>query len=537
MPSHIVWIVLEDASPRLGCYGDDIARTPHIDRLADQGRRFSRMFSTTGTCAPSRASLVTGLMPQSLGAHHMRTDTHDVDGLPKSYQCVPPHYVTAVPELLRHAGYYCTLDVKTDYQFGEPFTMWDAHGPGVGWWDEAREPDQPFFAMMTNAVTHESGMWDPADEWPDQEGGRIDDPVTDSEAVDVPPYLVDTPATRTAIARQYDNIARLDDWVGELLHRLERDGYTDNTVVILVGDHGEGLPRKKRWPFDSGTHVPLLIKWPGVTEGGVSDRLVSGIDIGPTTLSIADRTPPRYMEGRVCIGDAAEPRREVLVTTRDRIDESYDMVRSVRDDRFRYVRYEYPECPFIQHVPYRDRHPAMRAVHRALATGDITSSSHPWVAEDRPSEALYDLTEDPHEIRNLASDPGYQKPLERLRAALEEWRRSVGEQQWGNASEQQMRDRMRPDGRAPQTASPQVVIYGPKGTRRRLERGDPIEGPTRMGLYCATQGASLSWSIDRGPWKIFSGPRRVEHSVHVRARSVRYGFQPSEEISRTIEFG
>jgi arylsulfatase A-like enzyme len=178
---NFLWIVMEDTSPRFGCDGDDVARTPNIDELASEGRRYTNAFCTAGVCAPSRASLMTGMYPPAVGSHHMRTRTHDVDGLPDSYEAVPPHYVTAFTEYLRDAGYYCTLDSKTDYQFGEPPTMWDNHAEGAGWWDDDREDGQPFLAMMTNGVTHESGMLAPED------GGDIDEPETDPDAVEVPP--------------------------------------------------------------------------------------------------------------------------------------------------------------------------------------------------------------------------------------------------------------------------------------------------------------------------------------------------------------
>lgn len=187
---NLLWIVLEDVSPRFGCYGDTLARTPNVDGLAADGRVYENAFCSAGVCAPSRTSMMTGRYPPALGAHHMRT-THRAGAacdaaldaeLPTGYEAVPPHYVTAVSEHLRNAGYYATLDSKTDYQFGEPFTMWDHHGDGAAWWDANRDPVQPFFAVMTNDVTHESGMW------PTDDAGNTS-PETDPQAVDVPPYL------------------------------------------------------------------------------------------------------------------------------------------------------------------------------------------------------------------------------------------------------------------------------------------------------------------------------------------------------------
>lgn len=529
MPPNILWIVLEDTSPRLGCYGDPLGDTPRIDAFATTARRYDRMFSTTGVCAPSRASLVTGMMPQSIGAQHMRTETHDVAGLVPSYRSVPPHYVTAVSEHLRQAGYFCTLNQKTDFQFGEPLTMWDRHDSGAGWWDSERGTDQPFFAMMTNSVTHESGMWEPSTAPEAREGGRIAQPETNSKAVRVPPYLADTQSTRRAIARQYDNIATADAWVGTLLDRLEEDGMADNTVVMIVGDHGEGLPRKKRWPYDSGTRVPLLIRWPDRTTGGASDRLVSGIDIAPTTLSIADIQPPAYMEGKPVFGTDAEDR-SYVVTTRDRTDESYDMIRSIRGEAFRYVRHYYPELPYVLHVPYRDRHPAMKALLRRYAQDALDEQAARWFADRRPAEELYHLPSDPHEMHNLATDDAYSDVRNRLRTALDQW--SVNRRM--DESEAQMRRRMWPEGEQPQTRQPRFVVHGPDGTIERLSTGEEMAGPVTIGLYCPTQGASLTWAINDASWSLYPGPKRVTagSSLTISARAVRYGFEPSEAIQR-----
>ncbi len=535
MPPNVLWIVLEDVSPRLGCYGDDLARTPRIDAFAEDARRYDLAFSTTGTCAPSRASLVTGMAPQTLGAHHMRTETHPVAGLPTPYTCVPPHYVTAIPELFRQAGYYCTLDGKTDYQFGEPPTLWDHHGVGAGWWDANRDVDQPFFAMMTNGVTHESGMWPPGAHEADREGGRVSHLAVDPEAVSVPPYLLDAPSTREAIARQYTNLATLDSWFGGILDRLESDRLADETAVFVIGDHGEGLPRRKRWPYDGGTRIPLLVRWPPTTDGGSSQRLVSGVDVGPTALSIADITPPRYLHGGPFLGpEAGEPRRYV-VTTRDRIDEAYDMVRSVRGHRFRYVRHYYPGRPYVQHVPYRDRHPAMRDLFAADLRDEVPSPVRRWLRGTRPVEELYDHRTDPHEMENLAGEDSYADVLGRLRGDLATWRRRTGDTWRGDEAESTMRDRMWRGADRPRTATPEFVLHGPDG-RHVEELGD---GPARIGLYCPTQGASLSWAIDGGRWRLYNGPIRVRSGERRRfaARAVRYGYEPSATVRRDVDLG
>jgi N-sulfoglucosamine sulfohydrolase len=542
---NVLLIVQEDVSPRFGCYGDDVARTPNLDRLADDGRVYDNAFCTAGVCAPSRASLLTGCAPPTIGAHHMRTG-HPSDGygdaggggeLPTPYEAVPPHYVRAFTERLRAAGYYCTLDSKTDYQFGEPFTMWDHHGEGAGWWDECRDPDQPFFAMMTNGVTHESGMWPP--DVPDRD--RPDDPPdTDPDEVEVPPYIPDTPETRLALARHYDNLERSDAWVGDLLDRLAADGHAEDTLVILTADHGEGLPRCKRWPYDSGTNVPLLVRWPGAVDaGGQTDRLVSLVDVAPTVLSLAGIDVPSHVEGRPFLGPSATDR-DYVFATRDRYGESYDMVRSVRDGRYRYVRHYEPDQPYVQWVPYRNVHPAMAELLRRDAANELTDAQARWMQDTRPVEELYDLHRDPHELENLADDPGHAETLDRLRSALDDWRDRVGDRRAGAEAESEMVRRVWPDGEQPTTATPTFVpnASGNRG-RRATPEGDHLEGPATLSLYCATQGASIGYAIDQdhpSHWHLYTGAIDLPASeeITLRTKAIRYGYAESDVHEATF---
>lgn len=527
---NVLWLVQEDVSPRYGCYGDDVAETPNADRLANEGRRYTNAYCPAPVCAPSRAAMMTGLHPPSIESHHMRTETHDVEGLPESYDAVPPHYVTAFSERLREAGYYCTLDSKTDYQFGEPFTMWDHHGDGAGWWDDRREDNQPFFTMLTNGVTHESGMWDPErhDSW----DGPIASPETDPDAVEVPPYLSDTEPTRIAIARHYDNLARSDAWVGEVLDRLAADGHAKDTVVVLTSDHGEGLPRCKRWPYDSGTNVPLIVRWPGETSGEESHNLVSHVDLAPTMLSLASIDVPQYVHGDPFLGPEATSRKYVFAT-RDRYDEEYDMVRSVRDDRFRYVRHYYPERPYVLYIPYRNRHPAMRELLRLDAENDLDPVQGRWLADTRPAEELYDLHADPHETENLADEPRYESVLDRFRDVLNDWRAQTDDRKRAAVAETEMRDRVWPQGEQPTTAMPRFFPNAPGNRATGTTDGGTFTGPMTVSLYCPTQGASMAYSTgtdDEPYWRIYDGPIRIESDdqVAIQAKAIRYGYAESD---------
>ncbi|MGD2175844.1 MAG: sulfatase-like hydrolase/transferase, partial [Candidatus Brocadiaceae bacterium] len=244
---NVLWISFEDTNPRYGCYGDPVARTPNLDRLAAEGRRWPNTFSTAGVCAPARSAIITGMHPISIGTHHMRT-THTnafAPELPTPYSAVVPHYVKCFTEYLRAAGYYCTNNVKTDYQFSPPFTAWDELSTEAHWRNRL-DADQPFFAVFNLGRTHESGMW------PE----KCPEIAFDPDEIEVPPYFPDTPKVREAMARMYTNIEHNDGVLGDLLQQLEEDGLAEETVVFHWSDHGP-LPRGKRWPYDSGTHVPM----------------------------------------------------------------------------------------------------------------------------------------------------------------------------------------------------------------------------------------------------------------------------------------
>ena len=326
---NIVWISNEDMSPRLGVYGDKLARTPVLDRLARESIRYTNVFATAPVCAPSRAAIITGMYQTTLGAQHMRTTEDRVPELPGPYLAVPPFYVKAFPEYLRAAGYYTTNRAKTDYQFGVPFTIWDDVGRTAHW---RNRPDKsrPFFSVFNLEVTHESQIFPSS---PARKGKPL---VTNPAAIDVPPYYPDTPAVREELARMYDNIADMDGQVGEILKQLEDDGLAENTIVFYWSDHGDGVPRAKRSLYDSGLRVPLMIRWPKglgstVTPGSVRDELVSFVDLAPTVLALAGVDIPAHLPGRVLVGPKAGAAPELVFAARDRMDTEYDMMRSARD--------------------------------------------------------------------------------------------------------------------------------------------------------------------------------------------------------------
>ena len=523
---NILWISTEDFSPHLGCYGDPAARTPHIDRLAEQGVRFTNVYTTAAISAPCRAGIITGMYQTSIGCMHMRTTSYLRSAEnPMQFTAVPPHYVKAFTEYLRVAGYYCTNNAKTDYQFAKdpvPASIWDECGKNAHYKNRP-DKNQPFFAVFNHLGTHESQNW------------KIGKPKTDPRLIKVPPYYPDTEIVRNNLARMYDNTARMDSVVGALLSELELEGEADNTIVFFWGDHGDGLPRAKRWLYDSGLQIPLIIRWPGeLPQGSVSDRLISSIDFGPTVLSMAGVDVPVHMEGRAFLGNQeAEPRRMVFAA-RDRVDESYDMIRSVRTTDFLYIRNFYPNEPYNIWIPYLNRMPMMQEIMQLDAEGKLGEAQKKWMHGPRPAEELYDVKSDPYQLTNLARNPGFKKILEQMRRYQEEWTRHTGDM--GHLNEPEMIAQMWPGGIQPVTDKPWFIVNAPEDRgSKNYQTGGTYSSPMTLSFYCPTHGASLVYSLENGPnpgWKLYSGPIVLPSGkTTARVKAVRYGYRESEELS------
>ena len=548
---NVVWVSFEDCSPRFGCYGDPVARTPNLDRLAAEGALWTKAFTTAPVCAPSRSAVITGMHPVTLGTHHMRTNVgahHGGKGIPR-YEAVIPHYVRCFPEYLRAAGYFCTNRNKTDYQFIPPITAWDLPG---GHWRDRPDPDQPFFSVFNLDDTHEMAGW---------EGSFFGDNDIDLDRIEVPPYFPDTPKVRKSLARVYAAIEHNDRLLGDLLSELDEDGLSDTTAVFVWTDHGP-LPRGKRWPYDSGIHSPLIVRWPGMIEPGtVSDELVSTMDLGPTVLSICGVEVPRHLHGRTFLGPDAHGGRDYVFVSRDRYDEMYDMVRASRDQRFKYIRHYDPTKPYMMWNSFRNNHPIMQEMWRLYAAGQLEGPPARAMADRRPAEELYDTEADPHEIENLAGNPAYREVLERHRAALEQWQSDVGD--LGMVPEDAMVAQMWPGGVQPVTDAPKFIVVGGEhhGTEASPE-GGTFKGPVVLQMQSSTQGASIGYTFEGEPLPDppadldaqFSAvlghnpqggdpPRRLLYheplrlpvgETHIRAFAHRIGYQRSAESVATF---
>jgi N-sulfoglucosamine sulfohydrolase len=529
---NIVWISNEDMSPKLGAYGDTMARTPVLDRLARESVRYTRAFTTAPVCAPSRAAIITGMYQTAIGAQHMRTTEDRVPELPGPYLAVPPFYVKAFPEYLRAAGYYTSNRAKTDYQFGVPFTIWDGLGANAHWRNRA-DKSQPFFSVFNLEVTHESQIFPSS---PARKGKPL---VTDPAEIQVPPYYPDTPAVREELARVYDNIADMDGQVGAILKQLEEDGLADSTIVFYWSDHGDGVPRAKRSLYDSGLRVPLMIRWPKalgstVRPGSVSDELVSFIDLAPTVLALAGAEVPAHLHGRVLVGPTAGPAPGFVFAARDRMDIEYDMMRSARDARFLYIRNFSPELPYAGHIIYRNQSAIMQEWLRLQAERKLTGPAALWMRTRRPAEELYDTLADPHQIHNLSTDPAHAATLARMRRELTGWMARIGDQ--GLINEPEMIQRMWPGGVQPETSQPYIV---PRRTTETPARPASmrVEGPTEVVIYVPTQGASIGYTTEDGPapaWRLYTGPILVDAPMTLRAKAIRYGYKESAETRVTF---
>ncbi len=523
---NIVLVLFEDMSPRVASFGDPLAHTPNFDRIATEGIRYTNVFTTSGVCAPSRAALITGEYQQTIGAQHMRTmgPSGLPGGGPQDYLAVPPPHVKAFPELLRRAGYYTSNDAKTDYQFGEPFTIWDVSGNGADW--SGRDEGQPFFHMQSFFNTHESAIW-PVDMETrtatesflvarNRDAFKNKVARTDPDDVIVPPYYPDTPIVRQDLATHYDNIAFTDAALGALYDRLEQDGLLANTILIVSTDHGDGLPRMKRSLYDSGLHVPMVIRYPdGRAAGSINDELISFVDLAPTILSWADAPALPQPAGFDFEGEDRDRPRDYIFAAQDRMDNDPNRRRAVRDNRFKLIKNYQIDDPYFVALSFRDAQPTMKELWRTKAENSLPPAGRA-LFEALPDLQLYDTEADPDEIQNLADDPAFETDKTRLLTALDAWMSAHPDM--SELSESDMIMRLWPDGKQPTTAPP-IIDVAPDQNGQTVWITSPTEG--------ASIGYQIGSEIDR--WHLYKGPVKLPEGVDLRAKAIRYGYAESEE--------
>ncbi|MDQ6699484.1 MAG: sulfatase-like hydrolase/transferase [Acidobacteriota bacterium] len=393
-------ITCEDIGPQIGAYGDKYANTPNLDRLASRGIIYKTAWSNAPVCAPARTTIISGLYPPSTGAEHMRSMTR----LPSSMKMFPCY--------LRDAGYYASNNAKEDYNLEHTGQVWD-DSSNKGHWRN-RKSGQPFFSVFNLLITHESQIRTRPHKW-----------VHDPAKAPLPAYHPDTPEVRQDWAQYYDNITTMDGQAGQLLRQLEQDGLADDTIVFFYGDHGSGMPRSKRWPYNSGLQVPLIVYIPekykhlalkDYKPGGTSERLVSFVDLAPTLCSLIGVKPPEQFQGYAFLGEFPATEQPYIYGFRGRMDERYDLVRSVRDKRYIYIRNYMPHRIYGQYIAYMFETPTTR-VWRDLYDRGKLKPPRTYFWETKPSEELYDLEQDRDEVHNLAKSAAHQEILARMRQA------------------------------------------------------------------------------------------------------------------------
>ena len=398
---NILWLTSEDNGPHLGCYGDKYAETPNLDALANKGMIYTRAISNAPVCAPARTTIISGMYPPSTGSEHMRSMTR----LPSQFKMYPTY--------LRELGYYCTNNSKEDYNLHKEGDVWHESGRKASW-EKRPSKDTPFFAIYNFTVSHES-----------QIRKRPHSQVHDPAKVRVPAYHPDHPEVRKDWAQYYDKITEMDKMVGAKLKTLTDQGLTEDTIVFYFGDHGSGMPRSKRWPFFSGLNVPLIVhvpeKWKHLASsdykvGGMIDRRVGFVDLAPTLLSLAGKKPPAHMQGHAFMGEHETDAQEYGYGFRGRMDERYDMVRSVVGKQYIYIRNYMPHKLYGQHVGYMFVTTTTQVWKRLFDEGKLNEAqSHFW--KTKPPEELYDLKNDPDEVNNLAKSKEHVEVLKDMRQA------------------------------------------------------------------------------------------------------------------------
>ena len=517
---NVIWISCEDMGPVLGTYGVNEIATPNIDKLAEQGIKYTNAYSTVGVCAPSRFSIITGMYPARLGAHNMRSGNFytykDPDKLTykqnkgvvdksgenvPEYEVVTPANVKVFTEYLRNENYYCVNNNKCDYQFNSPFTAWDEVSGNISYKD--RPENTPFFYVKNLMVTHESRIW-----------LRKDEPITvDKNILKIPAYYPDIPEVRNDIAIKYSNIQEMDRQVGEIISDLKNDNLLDKTIIFFWSDHGGNLLRQKRAVGNSGLKVPLIVRFPdGYRSGEVDDRIVSLMDLGPTTMSLLGIKPPLFLDGKAFLGKFKTKPRSYAFGSADRFDESTDMQRSVIDGRYVYIKNFMPELPLIYKNKYREQVSMNKKIIQMSNDNELIGDSKYIFMKTKQEEELYDLKYDPYEVNNIANNPDYKDKLIELRDALKSWQNEIDDKGFTNESE--LINEFWPNMIQPLTKSVEITVL------------DNI-----ISLKCDTSGASIGYQtgsqIGSQNWNLYNKPFNILPNQKIATRAIKIGYKAS----------
>jgi arylsulfatase A-like enzyme len=419
---NILWIVVDDMSANFSCYGETLIETPNVDRLASEGARFSRAFITAPVCSPCRSALITGCYQTTIGAHHHRSGRGKL-------KIRLPDGVVPVPVLFQQAGYYACIGGhgaggdalgKTDYNFEWDRSMYD----GNDW--SGRAAGQPFFMQVQLHGGKFRGN-QPNRNWQNRVAKELGS-NTQPKAVTLPPYYPRDPVILQDWADYLDCCRFTDKQVGDVIARLKSENLLNQTVVFFITDHGISHARGKQFLYDEGIHIPFVVRGPGIDRRVVRDDLVEHIDLAATSLALAGIDIPGWMQGRDVFAPDYKAR-DAVFATRDRCDETMDRIRSVRTEKFKYIRNYMPERPLLQPNRYKDGKAIVKRLRELHETGKLDPLQEKLLfSPRRPAEELYDLTEDRFETNNLADNPQYRSTLEDMRNRLTTWEETTGDQ-------------------------------------------------------------------------------------------------------------
>jgi arylsulfatase A-like enzyme len=424
---NVLWFVVDDMSANFSCYGEKTIETPYVDRLAREGTKFANAFVTAPVCSPCRSALITGMYQTSIGAHHHRSGR----GALKIHL---PDGVEPIPALFQKAGYFTCIGsglpqvtragkkgkvggglAKTDYNFEWDEKIYD----GDDW--AGRKPGQPFFMQVQLAGGKLRGGTDESARQLSDHAEREFGAAVQPADVTLPPYYPRDPVLLRDWAAYLDAVRSTDRHVGKVIARLEKEGILENTLIVFMTDHGISHARGKQFLYDEGTHIPLVVRGPGIARSAVRNDLAEHIDVAALSLAAAGIPISKTMQGRDLLAKDYKPR-EAVFAARDRCDETVERIRSVRTDRFLYIRNFYPQRPHLQPNAYKDKKSIVQTLRSLHAAGTLDPLAEQLLfAPSRPAEELYEWTADRWQVRNLATDPAHRQALETLRARLDRW--------------------------------------------------------------------------------------------------------------------
>lgn len=437
---NILWFVVDDMSADFGCYGQTLIETPNVDALASEGTLFRNAFVTAPVCSTCRSAMITGMYQTTIGAHQHRSGRGEL-------KIQLPADVQPLPALFQQAGYFtCIGDGladetapgrngdknagkkrgaqkgKTDYNFEYDPAIYDSHD-----W-AGRSEGQPFFMQVQLPGGKLRGGSDASARKLAERAKKEFGTATDPSAVELPPYYPDHPVIRRDWAAYLDSVRLTDLQVGKVVERLKSEGILDQTFVIFMTDHGISHARGKQFLYDEGTHVPLIVRGPGVASGQVREDLIMQIDMPAISLAAAGLAIPAVMQGQDVFADDYMPR-DAIFAARDRCDETVDRIRSVRTDKYLYIRNFYPDRPLLQPNAYKDGKAILQTLRRLHADNALPPLAEQLLFQPtRPAEELYLWRDDPFQIENLADDPQHADALKSHRQRLDRWMEESGDQ-------------------------------------------------------------------------------------------------------------